>query len=314
MAMNRREEDIGKYFKERFEDFKQEPSGKLWEQIRENAELTKYNRIQSRKRIALYTVSALVAVVVWLFLTPKSQDITNNITPNLPKNKSSEIIVQENIIDTTKEIVLTTSSSIEKETTENSVSEIIHSTSQTSETPIGKPEKTEKATPIEQTMPKQEVVKQDKKSSTSTNSNALDITPWTEFAVNPFQKVEIVKENADKVLIIEEELPNDNVPEEIILPTEGKPQPLFIPKGFTPNADGTNDYFLAYSASTVTHFEMSILDRKSQLLFRSRDIMMGWDGTSHGQPAPTGTYIYVITYKDAAGEQHVVKGSVVLYR
>ncbi|MBR1990871.1 MAG: gliding motility-associated C-terminal domain-containing protein [Bacteroidales bacterium] len=89
---------------------------------------------------------------------------------------------------------------------------------------------------------------------------------------------------------------------------------LFVPTAFTPNGDGLNDEFLVHAPMEISNFEMLIFDKMSRSLFQTKEINYGWDGTSQGKPLPPGTYFYVITYRDALNEKHVMKGQLVLIR
>lgn len=89
---------------------------------------------------------------------------------------------------------------------------------------------------------------------------------------------------------------------------------LFVPTAFTPNGDGLNDEFLIHAPMEISNFEMLIFDKMSRSLFQTKEINYGWDGTSQGKPLPPGTYFYVITFRDALNEKHVMKGQLVLIR
>jgi gliding motility-associated-like protein len=88
---------------------------------------------------------------------------------------------------------------------------------------------------------------------------------------------------------------------------------LFIPSAFTPNGDGLNDEFFVKSDEEYSYFEMNILSRDGkQLLFKSKDINRGWDGTYKGVLQPHGPYLYFIKYVDAAGKMHNENGTFLL--
>ncbi len=89
-----------------------------------------------------------------------------------------------------------------------------------------------------------------------------------------------------------------------------------IPNGFSPNGDGLNERFRPLgSGEYVTEYEMSIWSRWGQEMYRSTDPKSeGWDGNFKGQPAVTGVYAYVISYKNAYGENKLLKGNVTLTR
>lgn len=59
------------------------------------------------------------------------------------------------------------------------------------------------------------------------------------------------------------------------------------PNTFTPNGDGTNDYFMK-------GYRIKVFDRFGQLLYNGTE---GWDGTYKGNNMPQDTYYYVIELK-----------------
>lgn len=89
---------------------------------------------------------------------------------------------------------------------------------------------------------------------------------------------------------------------------------LFIPSAFTPNGDGLNDEFIVYAPMEIAQFECVIFDKASRVLFQTKSIQQGWDGTFEGRPLPSGGYFYVIKFRDRLNEQHIQKGQVVLVR
>ncbi len=91
-------------------------------------------------------------------------------------------------------------------------------------------------------------------------------------------------------------------------------KPLFyIPNAFAPN--GINKEFLP-KGQFINHkfFEMNIFDRFGNELFRSRDINKGWDGRFAGNLVQIGTYVYVIRFSDAEGNEYQRKGTVTVVR
>jgi gliding motility-associated-like protein len=89
---------------------------------------------------------------------------------------------------------------------------------------------------------------------------------------------------------------------------------LVMPNAFTPNGDGRNDVFRVRYPFSVTHFVMAIYDRWGQQVFHSTNIDEGWDGTIHGSPAPTGTYVWFISLTDWQNKNQFQKGTVMLVR
>ena len=94
---------------------------------------------------------------------------------------------------------------------------------------------------------------------------------------------------------------------------------LLIPNAFTPNGDGLNDVFGPLMPQIMLeNYTMLIYNKWGQLVFETRDISKGWDGTFNGKPAMQDMYAYIITYelpsyfRDRTPRQ--VHGSVMLIR
>jgi len=74
------------------------------------------------------------------------------------------------------------------------------------------------------------------------------------------------------------------------------PLKLEVPSAFSPNGDGLNDTFKVLGES-ISSFHLIICDRWGRVVFETRDIYQGWDGTLKGLPAPVGLYYYNIFYE-----------------
>ncbi len=101
------------------------------------------------------------------------------------------------------------------------------------------------------------------------------------------------------------------------LTTEEIPEThLFIPNAFTPDGDGVNDTFQAlYNGNDISHFTMEVYDRWGGRIFRSENILVGWDGKKNGKECPGGVYVYTIVFlvDSVPGNQERV-GTVMLVR
>lgn len=75
-------------------------------------------------------------------------------------------------------------------------------------------------------------------------------------------------------------------------------QNLFIPKVFTPNGDGINDYFMQ-------GYKVSIFDRLGILVFEGDN---GWDGTMKNKMVKPDIYFYKLYYKDSQGNSRIKTG------
>ncbi len=70
-----------------------------------------------------------------------------------------------------------------------------------------------------------------------------------------------------------------------------------VPTAFTPNSDGLNDIFLAYTNLDIEFtFKMIVFNKWGQQIFESDDIDQGWDGTFNGQPCQTDLYTWVVYF------------------
>jgi gliding motility-associated-like protein len=89
--------------------------------------------------------------------------------------------------------------------------------------------------------------------------------------------------------------------------------PVFIPDIFSPNGDGNNDVF-RLRGHGITNVEFLVYSRWGELVFSSKDINKGWDGTINGKPQPSGNYIYYIQASLNDGTVQELKGEVTLIR
>ena len=75
---------------------------------------------------------------------------------------------------------------------------------------------------------------------------------------------------------------------------------LDVPNGFSPNSDGTNDYFVI---DGISHYPGNILfvyNRWGNLVYKKSDYDNKWDGTSNvsgiymSRELPNGTYFFIL--------------------
>jgi len=78
---------------------------------------------------------------------------------------------------------------------------------------------------------------------------------------------------------------------------------IFIPNTFTPNGDGMNDTFCVKGLGAKTEgFSMEVYNRWGELIYSTKDITKGWDGTFKGLNVQNGVYVYVVKALGANGE------------
>jgi gliding motility-associated-like protein len=66
------------------------------------------------------------------------------------------------------------------------------------------------------------------------------------------------------------------------------------PSGFTPNDDGTNDYWIIDNIELYPDCVVEVYNRWGELLFQSKGYKEKWNGTYKGKQLPVGTYYYII--------------------
>jgi gliding motility-associated-like protein len=95
---------------------------------------------------------------------------------------------------------------------------------------------------------------------------------------------------------------------------------VYIPNAFTPNGDGSNDFFLIFAGSDVVEVEnFEIYSRWGERVFQMQefppnDPRYGWNGVFRGQPMNIGHFTYFAQIRFVDGEVRLFKGGVNLVR
>ena len=87
---------------------------------------------------------------------------------------------------------------------------------------------------------------------------------------------------------------------------------LNMPNAFTPDGDGHNDTFRPLHACEISDFQMAVYDRYGELVFRSSNTDIGWDGRFHGRQVSPGTFVWMVHYINTMTKQPVLKKGTVL--
>jgi gliding motility-associated-like protein len=96
---------------------------------------------------------------------------------------------------------------------------------------------------------------------------------------------------------------------------------LVAPQAFTPNGDGTNDFFTIFGDNIDT-YEIRIFNRWGEQVYYSTnagelsqgDTFKGWNGEYKGKPQDTGVYVYYIKAGKGNSKPIERKGNVTLIR
>ncbi len=95
---------------------------------------------------------------------------------------------------------------------------------------------------------------------------------------------------------------------------------VYIPKAFSPNGDGVNDYFLPVANGVKSWPAIIIYDRWGKIVFEKRNVIASdrtnqWDGNNKkGIPMAAGAFIYFITAACDGGALFQYTGTVLLIR
>ncbi|MBW6482180.1 MAG: gliding motility-associated C-terminal domain-containing protein [Vicingaceae bacterium] len=89
---------------------------------------------------------------------------------------------------------------------------------------------------------------------------------------------------------------------------------ILIPNVFTPNGDGSNDFFSVFGENLI-EVKGEIFNRWGQKMFAWDNVNGKWDGrTLSGNESPDGTYFFIIEAKGVDGKEYFEKGTVSLIR
>jgi gliding motility-associated-like protein len=90
---------------------------------------------------------------------------------------------------------------------------------------------------------------------------------------------------------------------------------ILVPKAFTPNFDGKNDYLYPILVGLERLIQFSVFDRWGNLVYLQKDISnKGWDGTYKGRPAPSGIYVWMAEAAASDGATVRRNGNTMLIR
>lgn len=88
---------------------------------------------------------------------------------------------------------------------------------------------------------------------------------------------------------------------------------IYVPTGFTPNADGNNDVLKVFTEGAKLE-SFTVFNRWGTALFTTNDPSKGWNGQYKGKQQPTGTYTWIVKGIGLNGQPIFKKGTVTLVR
>ncbi|NER10280.1 gliding motility-associated C-terminal domain-containing protein [Muriicola jejuensis] len=79
---------------------------------------------------------------------------------------------------------------------------------------------------------------------------------------------------------------------------------LAVPKFFTPNGDGVNDFFEIQGIDALSDYEISLFDRYGKLIVNAKGEPLRWDGSYNNRLMPSGDYWYTVRIEDHTKQGH----------
>jgi len=89
---------------------------------------------------------------------------------------------------------------------------------------------------------------------------------------------------------------------------------LDVPNAFTPNNDNVNDQILVKGWGIKELMEFIIYDANNKQVFKTADLLKGWDGTYNGQRLDPGVYFYMVKVISYDNEIRTKKGYIYLLK
>jgi gliding motility-associated-like protein len=86
---------------------------------------------------------------------------------------------------------------------------------------------------------------------------------------------------------------------------------IFVPTAFTPNNDGKNDTWTIPFLDPLFDARVNVYNRYGQLVYQVSGSQVNWNGTFNGMPQASGTFVYLIRFKDGTPD---MKGTLTLIR
>ncbi len=90
---------------------------------------------------------------------------------------------------------------------------------------------------------------------------------------------------------------------------------LYVPNAFTPTTGNVNSVFIPYGVYIDSQdYLFQVFNRWGSMIYETRNVAEGWDGSYKSQPSPAGVYIYLVRFKTSSGDYFEKRGSVTLLR
>jgi len=88
----------------------------------------------------------------------------------------------------------------------------------------------------------------------------------------------------------------------------------YMPNAFTPNEDNINETFKPRGLAYALNYKFIIFNRWGEIMFKTDNPQLGWDGKFDGKPVQQELYFYRLEFVGADELRHEEKGSVMILR
>lgn len=100
-----------------------------------------------------------------------------------------------------------------------------------------------------------------------------------------------------------------------VLEDETCPCPMSLPKTFSPNGDGYQDFFGPLHGCKLSSYEMAIYNRWGEEVYYTTNPGELWDGTFDGEVLSNEIFVYYIKYRESELKPYeILKGDVTLIK
>lgn len=278
-------------FRERLKNFSEQPPEAMWDNISKQVAKPRYTGLV----VSIVAVTLVLAGFVALLVS----------APKGSTSKTSQALSQTK--NTENSLAVNTSKSEQSKTpfysakTPKEINETLFYSDETA-----KEQNHSAATNLQGENLQISTVQTKQENASSKNPNIIAAEP---------KKVEKIRNGnplPQKTASINRELKTDTQKAPEISQRDTVRSQLFVPNAFTPLSDKNNLFKPAQA--DVSDYRMNIYNRQGVLVFDSEDITHGWDGRSKGEVCPSGTYVYVISFRDTEGKPHTQKGTLMLLK
>ena len=278
-------------FRERLKNFSEQPPEAMWDNISKQVAKPRHTGLV----VSIVAVTLVLAGFVALLVSaPKGSTSKTSQTLSQTKNTENSLAVNTSKSEQSKTLFYSAK-------TPKEINETPFYSDETA-----KEQNHSAATNLQGENLQISTVQTKQENASSKNPNIIAAEP---------KKVEKIRNGnplPQKTASINRELKTDTQKAPEISQRDTVRSQLFVPNAFTPLSDKNNLFKPAQA--DVSDYRMNIYNRQGVLLFDSEDITHGWDGRSKGEVCPSGTYVYVISFRDTEGKPHTQKGTLMLLK